>query len=240
MVVAAALSVFVGCASDSMDEARDTASDDVVDDEAKTDAARPVGIYELIDPSSFEEGWPRMEHLDLRRDDTFYIYEIGPVLDEGNFSEGYNSYFGTYTYNKDRYGNRYLRVTNERGNSWRYKYKVVNDELQFFYRNGEVGWRMRHLADPSAAHLARIREVFESGTNRRKVSDRASIHPDAVWSRYYDVQDIGDYGVYTLNVDGTVHYMLLGQGKVEIYAKNNQLLAAALDGDTWEWTEDLF
>lgn len=234
-----ALSVIAGCAADVPD-GRDPATDDIVDEDAKTDAARPVGIYELIDPYSFDEGWPRMEHLDLRRDDTFYVYEIGPaMLDDYNFGEGYNSYFGTYTLNKDRYGNRYLRVKSD-GESWRYKYKVVGGELHFFYRTGEVGWKMRRLDDPTPQHLARIREVFESGANRRKVNDRASSHPDAVWSHFYDVRESGDYGVYSLNVDGTVHYMLLGEGMVEIYAKNNQLLAAALDGDTWEWTEDLF
>jgi len=229
----------VGCAAD-VPEGRDLATDDVVDPDAKSDAARPVGIYTLIDPNSFEEGWPRMEHLDLRRDDTFYIYDIGPVDNNGNFEEGYNSYFGTYTLNKDRYGNKYLRVKNEDNASWRYKYKVVGDELQFFYRTGEIGWRMHREADPTPAHLARIREVFEAGTGRRKVNDRASIHPDAVWSRLYDIRDTGDYSIYTLNVDNTVHYMLLGEGMVEIYAQNNQLLAAALDGNEWEWTEDLF
>lgn len=232
------LSLAVGCADSGLD-GRDVASDDVTDPDAKADAARPVGLFKLIDPNSFEEGFPRMEYLDLRRDDTFYTYEVGPVDNNGNFEEGYNSYFGTFTLTKDRYANKYLRVKVD-GSSWRYKYKVEGDTLSFFYRGGEVGWKMKRQADPTAAHLDRIRTVFESGQNRRRANTRASSHPDAVWSRYYDVQDIGDYGVYTLNVDGTVHYMLLGQGMVEIYAANNQLLAAALDGDTWEWTEDLW
>lgn len=232
------LTLAAGCAI-SATESHDTGTDDVVDLEAKNDAARPLGLYKLLDPNSFEEGWPRMEYLDLRRDDTFYTYEIGPVDNNGNFEEGYNSYFGTFTLTKDRYQNKYVRVKVD-GDSWRYKYKVEGDTISFFYRNGEVGWRMERQPDPTAAHLERIREVFESGEHRRRTNSRASSHPDAVWSRYYDLQDLGDYGVYTLNVDGTVHYMVTGQGMVEIYAANNQLLAAALDGETWEWTEDLW
>jgi len=237
-----AVSLFVGCAADPADSGRDVATDDAVDPDAKTDAARPVGIYELIDPLDFDEGMPRMEHLDLRRDDTFYTYEIGFSCDQDgyNCSEGYSSYFGTYTLNKDRYNNRYLRVRDERNESWRYKYKVSGDELHFYYRNGDVGWKMRRLEDPTAAHLARIEAVWESGDNRRKVNDRASTHPDAIWSRFYDLRETGDYAIYTVNVDGTVHYALYGEDMVEIYAKNNQLLAAALHGETWEWTGDLF
>jgi hypothetical protein len=119
----------------------------------------------LIDPYSFDTGAPRMEHIDLRRDDTYYIYEIGPVDNYGNLDEGYNSYFGTFTYNRDGYGNTYIRVKHETYGTWRYKYELVNGELQFFYRTGEVGWRMRHLDDPTLAHVARIHEVFEVGTN---------------------------------------------------------------------------
>ncbi len=234
--------VVVGCTGASGDDSpqgRDLATDDVVDTDARSDAARPVGIYTLVDPDSFEEGWPRMVHLDLRRNDTVYVYEIGPSLDEGNFGEGYTSYFGTYTLNKDRYGNRYLRVKNHEGSSWRYKYKVDGDHLRFLYRSGEVGWSMKREADPTPEHLARIQQVFEAGTNRRK-ADRASSHPDAVWSRFYELRDLGDYGVYTLNVDGTVHYMVEGESQVEIYARNNQFLAAAQYGNDWEWTADLF
>lgn len=239
-VVALSVAVALGACATDAPVGRDTSSDDTVDPDAKTDAAKPVGIYTLIDPDSFEEGYPRMEHLDLRRDGTFYIYEIGPVDNNGNFEEGYNSYFGTYTLNKDRYGNKYLRVKND-GSSWRYKYKVAaNGELDFFYRDGSIGWRMKHEADPTAAHLKRIRAVFEAGTNRRKLANRTSSSPDAVWSHYYEVQDAGNYGVYTLSVDGDVHYMLLGDSSVEIYAANNQLLASATKSQTWKWNEELF
>jgi hypothetical protein len=239
--VLASLSLFaIGCAADSSD-GRDPGTDDVDDLDVKQDgAARPVGLYKLVDPNSFEEGWPRMEYFDLRRDDTFYTYEIGPVDNNGNFEEGYTSYFGTYSLTRDRWANKYIRVRPEDGGSWRYKYKLDGDTLSFFYRSGEVGWTMKRQADPTAEHLARIREVFEAGTNRRAINDRASVHPDALWSRFYDLRDTGDYRLYTINVDGTVHYLITGEGMVEIYAANNQLLAAALDGDTWEWTEGLF
>ena len=37
-----------------------------------------------------------------------------------------------------------------------------------------------------------------------------------------------------------VAVLVAGEGMVEVYAANNQLLAAALDGaDGWEWTADL-
>lgn len=229
-----------GCATAPAGTSRDVAIDDVDDAEAKQDgAARPLGIYKLVDPSSFEEGWPRMEWLDLRRDDTFYVYEIGPVDNNGNFEEGYNSYFGTFSLTRDRYSNKYVRVKVD-GDSWRYKYKLEGDILSFFYRNGEVGWRMKRQADPTAAQLGRIRDVFEAGTNRRKINNRASVHPDALWSRFYDLRDVGNYELFTLNVDGAVFYGITGADMVEIYAVNNQLVAAALYGNDWEWTEDLF
>jgi hypothetical protein len=72
-------------------------------------------------------------------------------------------------------------------------------------------------------------------------SIRASVHPDAVWSRYYDLRDTGNYAIYTINVDGEVHYMLLGDELVEIYAANNQLLAEATRTDAgWTWNDELF
>src|SRR5687767_11986629 len=155
----------VGCATAPAAPGRDVASDDIDDIEAKQDGAvRPRGIYKLVDPNSFEEGWPRMEWLDLRKDDTFYTYEIGPVDNNGNFEEGYNSYFGTYGLTKDRYNNKYIRVRVD-GDTWRYKYKLEGDTLSFFYRSGEVGWVMKRQADPTATQLSRIRDVFEAGTN---------------------------------------------------------------------------
>jgi hypothetical protein len=238
-ILTSSLSVVIGCAAESAD-VRDSGTDDVEDLDAKQDGAvRPLGLYELDDPNSFEEGWPRMVYLDLRRDDTFYTYELGPVDNNGNFEEGYNSYFGTYALTRDRWDNKYVRVRVD-GSTWRYKYKLDGNTLSFFYRTGEVGWTMTRQPDPTAEHLARIREVFEAGTNRRAINSRAYIHPDALWSRYYDLDDTGNYSLFTINVDGTVHYGITGEGMVEIYAVNNQLLAAALDGDTWEWTEDLF
>lgn len=240
LLVALVSSLTVGCATTPQDSGRDVASDDSDDLDAKQDgAARPVGLYTLIDPGSFEEGRPRMEFLDLRRDDTFYTYELGPVDNNGNFEEGYDSYFGTFALTKDRYANRYLRVRPDGGGSWRYKYTLDGDKLSFYYRTGEIGWSMERQADPPATQLARIRAVFEAGTNRRRINTRASSHPDALWSRFYDLRETGTYGTYTLNVDGTVYYMITGQGMVEIYAANNQLVAAALEGDDWEWTEDL-
>src|SRR5262245_39080763 len=144
-----ASSIVVGCAS-SIPSGRDVATDDVVDPDAKADAARPLGLYKLIDPGSFEEGFPRMEYLDLRRDDSFYTYEVGPVDNNGNFEEGYNSYFGTFTLTKDSHANKYIRVKVD-GSSWRYKYSIDGDTLSFFYRTGEIGWTMKHQADPTSA-----------------------------------------------------------------------------------------
>lgn len=231
----------VGCATDDT-TSRDERTDDVEDPDAKLDgAAKPLGIYTLIDPNSFEEGWPRMESLDLRRDGTFYVYEIGPVDNNGNFEEGYNSYFGKYTLTKDRYNNKYIRIKPDGGtSSWREKYKLEGDTISFFYRSGEVGWRMKRGAEFTTADRAKVEAAWESNTGRRKINNRASAHPDAIWSRFYDLRDTGDYSLYTLNVGGTTRYALTGQGMVEIYAANNQLLAAALDGaDGWEWTADL-
>src|SRR5688500_8196935 len=114
----------VGCATDD-DTSRDERTDDVEDPDAKLDgAAKPLGLYSLIAPNSFEEGWPRMVSLDLRRDGTFYVYEIGPVDNNGNFEEGYNSYFGKYTLTRDGWGNKYLRIKPDDGGSWREKYKL--------------------------------------------------------------------------------------------------------------------
>jgi len=234
---ALALIALLGCADATNDDGRDRATDDIEDAEAKLDGAvKPVGLYKLIDPYSFEEGMPRFEWLDLRRDGTFYIYEIGPVLDEGNFSEGYNSYFGTYTLTKDRYGNKYVRVSPERGGSWREKYTLAGDVASFYYRGGEVGWTMHREPALTAADRKAVRDGWESGEGRRKFSDRADVHPDAMWSRYYDIRDIAEYTLATLRVGDTVYYTLSGGGIVEIYAANNQLVAnGTIDGDRVTW-----
>ncbi len=230
----------VGCATDDM-TSRDDGTDDVEDPDAKLDGAvKPLGLYSLIAPDSFEEGWPRMVSLDLRRDGTFYVYEIGPVDNNGNFEEGYNSYFGKYTLTKDGWGNKYLRIKPDDGGSWREKYKLDGDTLSFFYRSGEVGWKMKRATEFTTADRAKVEAAWEANTGRRKISSRASTHPDAMWTRFYHLDDLGDYSLYTFNVAGTTRYAITGQGMVEIYAANNQLLAAALDGaDGWEWTGDL-
>ena len=231
----------VGCATDDAAPPRDERTDDVEDPEAKLDgAAKPLGLYSLIDPNSFEEGWPRMEYLDLRRDGTFYVYELGPVDNNGNFEEGYNSYFGTYSLTKDGWGNKYLRIKPDDGGSWRDKYKLDGDTLSFFYRTGEIGWRMKRAPEFTRADRDAVEAAWEANTGRRKITNRASAHPDALWSRLYDLDDTGTYTLYTFRAGGEVRYAITGEGMVEVYAANNQLLAAALDGtDGWEWTADL-
>ncbi|MFN0245475.1 MAG: hypothetical protein ACKV2T_01120 [Kofleriaceae bacterium] len=230
----------VGCATEDT-STRDERTDDVEDLDAKLDgAAKPLGLYTLIDPNSFEEGWPRMVSLDLRRDGTFYVYDIGPVDNNGNFEEGYSSYFGKYTLTKDRYNNKYIRLKPDNGGSWREKYKLDGTTISFFYRTGEVGWRMKSAPEFTPADRAKVEAAWEANTGRRKITNRASAQPDALWSRFYDLRQRGDYTLYTFNAAGVTRYAITGEGMVEVYAANNQLLAAALDGELgWEWTADL-
>lgn len=236
----APLMTVVGCAGDAI-PSHDERTDDVEDADAKLDGAvKPLGLYTLIDPDSFDEGWPRMVSLDLRRDGTFYVYELGPVDNNGNFEEGYNSYFGHYTLTKDRYDNKYVRLKPDSGGSWREKYKLDGTTISFFYRTGEVGWRMKRAPLFTQEDRSKVEAAWEANTGRRKITDRASAHPDALWARFYDLRDTGAYTLYSFRVDNVTRYAITGEGMVEVYAANNQLLAAALDGaEGWEWTADL-
>lgn len=246
LLVASALTACTAAdsaAPPTLDEIRDVATDDIADD--KTDAATPpVGLYQLTEGQDFEEGWPRQEFLDLRSDGTYYVYEIGPVLSEGNFEEGYSSYFGTYSFTRDGHGNRYLRVKpDDAVKGWRDKYTFEAGVLAFYYANGDVGWRMELGSQVTPDERARVREVIDAGTNRRRFTTRAKAHPDAVWARYYGVDVREDHELFTVNVDGVVRYAIQGPDRIEVFSKTNQLLARGTDAtfaagaNGWTWTE---
>jgi hypothetical protein len=224
------------CASEPQD-ARDLGSDDSADDEAKTDAARPAGMFHVIDASSFGDDDLRIVDLDLRRNGSFYIDEVG-FLPNGD----HDRFFGGYAFRKDSAGNRFIRVRTEDGASWRYGYKVVDGDLHFLDASGNVAWKMRQQRDPSTTHIDRVQEVFNTGKQRTPITTRTASQPEALWAQHDT--SIGDWSVYTLTVDNKVHYVLENEDNynltVDIYAQNNQLLATGFRAYGWVFDQDLF
>lgn len=242
----------IGCATDSVE------GEDFDDPDAKADGPnQPSGLYKVIEPEGgFDEGQPRIAIMDLRSDGTYYSTEYGPVqYDEYNFGEGVSETFGAYRFTKDRYGNRFIRFTEDAArdtdNSWRWRFTATSTalSLSFIYRTGDVGFKMRRETRPTASFVNHVKEGFSSAT-RTTVYDPTPSHwtgeiPEALASRVTDLRiaypdHVDSIKASRISVDGSRVFILewsAPEAHVEIFALNSQLLAKTKTVEPLAWAE---
>jgi len=227
------------CAADSTPE-----GPDFDDPDAKADGiTNPLGMYELMNPDSFEDE-PRIDRLDIRSDGTYYEEEQALVdAGDGNTETGWSETFGTFKFTKDRYGNRYIRFTdaNDADQTWRWKFKLHSGgtaQIDFIYATNEVGFSLKRQPRPTLTFVKDVKAAFTTAT-RTTIADPTPTHwtgelPDALAARVRELRIADEDHANTIkasamNVDGQkvfiVEWGVIDNQHAEVFAKNSQLLA---------------
>jgi hypothetical protein len=240
LAATALCSLALGCATDPSSPE----GEDFDDPDAKADGvSNPVGMYNLMKPDSFDDE-PRIDRLDIRSDGTYYEEEQALVdAGDGNTETGWSETFGKVRFTKDRYGNRYLRFTEDSHpeNSWRWKYKTHGtgtSQIDFIYATNEVGFSLKRDPRPTATFLKDVKTGYASAT-RTTIADPTPGHwtgelPDSLAARVRDLRSADEDHANTIKASsikvGSAKVFILEWGvpdnqQVEIFAKDSQLLA---------------